>query len=122
MQVKPTEQHLKQAKASARDEALRDVDSFADWISGMCYAAPVQPIRAALRDKTAEDFTGWSVPALLALLLDAGQPATTTMAARDALATRYCETATVAAWIGSEAENCVGEIAEQEFADFREAA
>ena len=120
MQAKPTDQHLKQAQAAARDEALRDVDSFADWLCGMCYAAPVQPMRVALRDKTAEDFAAMPVPALLALLLDAGQPASTTMAARDALATRYCDTATVAKWIESEAEARSGEIAEQEKLDLRE--
>jgi len=86
-----TSRHDAAALEEARSEALRDADELAEFLSTGCYRYATLPLMPLLRDKTAEDFADWSVAALLALLFDAGQPAQTTVAARDALASRYCE-------------------------------
>jgi hypothetical protein len=123
MQKTPVaDRHIEAARSEARADALREIDTFADWLSGACYLVPAQRLQPALRDKTAEDFTSWTIPALMALLLDAGQPVQTTIAARDALASRFCATPAVNLAIEQQAHERVGEIAEDEAADMRVAA
>lgn len=91
-----TSRHDAAAAEEARAEALRNADELAEWLTGACYLAKPAAWQPVLRDKTAADFAGWSTPALLALLFDAGQPAATTVAVRDALAERYCTQQAVA--------------------------
>ena len=122
MRIQPTDRHVKAARAEAEAEALRDVDGLAEWLSSACYMVPAQKLQPVLRDKTAEDFTSWTIPALLALLFDAGQPAQTTMAARDALRARRLISPMVARDVEQQTDERAGEIAEQEEAGMREAA
>lgn len=105
------------AQSEARAEQLRDSESLANWLLENSSAATSawQPV---MKDKTAEDFTGWSVGDLTALAFDFGQPYMTRCAALDVLADRYCATAPVAALIVERSESLALLMAE----DAREAA
>ena len=102
------------AAEEARAEALRDSDSFAEWLTAACYAVKPSDWQPVLRDKTAADFAAWTVPDLLALLLDAGQPASTTLAVRNALAERYVSQPPVAARINDSARDIALSMTESE--------
>lgn len=117
-----TERHMAAATSEARGEELRDADSVVEWLSGECSRVSVLPIMPLLRDKTASDFKDFSSAALVALLFDAGQPANTTRAVRDALSDRYCERPTVAARINERAGELALQLAEDERDAHREAA
>lgn len=109
-----TSRHDAAANEEARAEALRNSDELAEWLTGACYCVKPAAWQPVLRDKTAADFAGWAIPDLLALLFDAGQPATTVVAARDALAERYCAQPAVAAWIADRAAHEALRMAEDE--------
>lgn len=85
---------LTQAHDEARSKILRSVDCFADWLGGECFCSLVQEPRQSLRDVTAEDLADMPTDAVVALLLDPGQPMRTTIAARDMLASRFLATQT----------------------------
>lgn len=112
MQCDTPDRILTQANDEARSKVLRDVDTFADWLGGECYCSLVQEPRPSLRDVTAEDFADLPTDAVVALLLDPGQPTRTTIAARDVLAARYLATQT--ARIESAAAELVPVIVEAE--------
>ncbi len=81
--------HLLQSDiADATAEVLVDADSLLDWAYGEClHTYPTKWPRVS--EATAEDFKHVTVANLVSLLFDAGQPASVTKAARDALSERY---------------------------------
>ncbi len=81
--------HLLQSDiADATVEVLVDADSLLDSAYGKClHTYPTKWPRVS--EATAEDFKHVTVANLVSLLFDAGQPASVTKAARDALSERY---------------------------------
>ena len=112
MQRDTPDRILSQAHDEARSKILRSVDCFADWLGGECFCSLVQEPRQSLRDVTAEDLADMPTDAVVALLLDPGQPMRTTIAARDVLAERFLATQT--ARIESTAADLVPVIVEAE--------
>lgn len=106
------------AHEEARAEALRDTDSFSEWLQQCCMYRKPSEFQPLQRDKTAIDFLGFAANDLVSLLMDQGQPAQITRAVRDVLADRYCATENVAKWIAHRA----AEIAVEMAYDAREAA
>lgn len=119
-----TSRHAAAAHEDARAEALRDSDSFANWLSIQCdRVKPLawEPVwsEATLADAM-PDFPARSVAGLLVLALDAGQKTATREAALDCLADRYCRMHAVAAQINDRALEISLEMVENE--RFQEAA
>ncbi len=75
--------------ADATAQVLRDVDTLTDWIYAECMLAEEVSERPRIKEASAEDFKHLTVPQLVALLFDAGQPANVTQAARDEISNRY---------------------------------
>lgn len=110
------------AKSEAREEALRDSDSFANWLSIQCdrvQPLPWEPVWSeALLAEGEPDFPARSTAGLLVLALDVAQKPATRIAALNCIADRYCATPNVAALIGDRADDLGRLMAE----DAREAA
>lgn len=81
--------HARLGRATAEEDALRDVDDIAAWLCEECNHAEPAPWSPMLVERSAQDFKATPVPQLLALLMDEGQPVNTTLAVRDALVQRY---------------------------------
>lgn len=113
-----TTRHDIAALSEARAEAIRDSDSFAEWLSVVCARQPVSMWQPVLREKTAEDFETWKEADLVSLMVDAGQPATTRCAALDVIVDRYCATKAMQNYIDERA----GFLAVQMAASEREVA
>lgn len=113
-----TSRHDAAAESEAREEALRDADSFAEWLSVECARQPVSKWQPVLKDRDATDFAGWTTADLMALALDYPQPSATRCAALDALVDRYCATPAIKTFIAERA----GFLAVQMAAEEREAA
>lgn len=109
---------LNAAFADARDEQLRDSDSFANWLSIQCCSVqplPWIPVWSEANLAEAEpEFPACSTAGLLVLALDAGQKPATRVAALDCLAARYCRTPNVAVLIADRAESIALAMAEDE--------
>lgn len=91
------------AESEAREEALRDADSFTEWLSMECARQPVSKWQPVLKDRDATDFAGWATADLMALALDYPQPSATRCAALDAIANRYCATPAIKTFIAERA-------------------
>lgn len=103
---------LDKARSEARDEALRDSDSFAEWLSCCCIAAPVARVLPYMTlDSVTRYFeTGATEAELLAIAIEPGQKAEVRCAAMDQLTARYCATPTISKWIDGRAAELVPEL------------
>ena len=122
MRIEITDRHLDAARAEARDEALRDADTFQDWIGGECMHRTVTTIRLHLSTGKLLALIDAKLPTadLLYISMDPGQPGAVRTMALDAITERYL--ATRAEQIERRASARAGEIAADEAADMREAA
>lgn len=113
-----TSRHDAAAQEEARAEALRDSDSFANWLSIQCDR--VQPLQwepvwsEALLADGAPEFPARSTAGLLVLALDAGQKPATRVAALDAIASRYVRTPNIAKLVNDRAAEIALQMVEAE--------
>lgn len=122
MRIQPTDRHYASARADARAELLRDVDTFSDWIGAECMRrAPVKlRVHTDAHRLLGLIDDGLPTAELFAISMDAGQPRECRMLALDTIAERYL--ATRADDIERMANARAGEIAEQEAAELQELA
>ena len=116
------QRHIDAARDEARDAALRDADTFADWLGAQCMYGTVTTIRLHLSTGKLLSLIDAKLPTadLLYIGMDPGQPAAVRTMAMDAITERYL--ATRAEQIERAASARAGEIAADEAADMREAA
>lgn len=122
MRIQTTDRHLDEARSSARDEMLRDVDTMTDWLGGECMRREITKIRVHMHAYKLQQLIDDGLPTadLFAISMDAGQPRECRTLALDTIAERYL--ATRADDIERMANARAGEIAEQEAAELQELA
>lgn len=122
MRLTTEQRHIDAARASARDEILRDADTMAEWLSTQCMYRALTKVRVHLTADKLQQLIDAGIPTadLFAISMDPGQPGATRTLALDAIAERYLLTR--ADEIERMTNARAGEIAEQELADAREAA
>jgi hypothetical protein len=73
---------------TSADQCLADVDSFADWLQGECFQAPIVEPQSRGTHETKE-FKAMNVAQLLAIILDDGQSYGELIDSRYELANRW---------------------------------
>lgn len=100
--------------ANAVSELMRDVDSLADWLGGHCYAQKPVAFEPQRRGITEHDLRGVSVPRLLAMVFDAGQPDKTRIAAVEAIQHQYMSDQCRIEWVMARANELAAQREEDE--------